>query len=140
MARPTRVQVIEAHDHEDGLYLWVDADGTELCFLVPREAIPDRKFKYGYSRRIEVTNEQGGLESERFEDLTSDADDLALRAILAEHFDRFEETGHDFHTQAAPPRFQSGTQRRRDMEKPVDVPSRTPPENKRVVVERSQKP
>lgn len=140
MARPARVQVLEAYEHDDGLYLWVDVDGAEVCILVPPGAITDRKLAYGYAQLVEETSvftEPSGrtvesVSAERPEDLSSDADDLALRAILAEHLDRFEATNYDLAASNPPlrPNDLPEFRRARHHERSHDVPARAPSPNR----------
>lgn len=139
MPRPPRIRVLEAHEiAPDGIYLWADVDGTEVCFLITPGAIANRKLAYGYARTVEETQKFGfrrieRVVGERSEDLSADADDLALQAILAEHLDRFEETSYDWVADTPPLRPESAhsTRRRTDLERSFDVPARTPPVNRR---------
>lgn len=134
--RPPRVDVVEAHERDDGVLLvWADVGGKELVFQIPPGALLDRRLAYGLARVDVTINPTTNERTEVVVDLVADADEQVWRLIFEEHLDRFEDTVHDWHEQEPPPRpsqtpgAAAGRRivgRRPEFERPFPVRARAP--------------
>ena len=129
--RPKKIDIVEAHENESGaLEIWADLDGKVLHFLVPNveRAISHRKLVYGLAhtrRHVDFDNRQ--IVKEEVVDDVDDADERAIRHLLEEHLDRFEDPAaqweddmldedgnYDWHRQTPPDLAVEKVNRRRD--------------------------
>lgn len=143
MPRPVQWRIVEAHEQLDGtLELWIELlpQHKTIQVGVPTLAFTNRKLLYGHAYKEltwEETPSGPGQQptvrpvSERIVDLYPDADDRVLADIIAEHLDRFEETGEPWEQQTPPPleifrgnpRFRPVTNHHNN---PRPVPARAP--------------
>lgn len=144
--RPQQVNITEAvYDPETrSTTYWVEAAGHTIMVIVPDAAIENRKLVYALAHE-EVDLEEDPVNGpqvigRRIVDDVPDADERALDAIFAEHFDRFEQHDHDWRTQRPgrpdDPAY-AGMQRREEKRGQRNLPSRAPeqvdPEERMVV-------
>lgn len=129
--RPARITILASYDDEHGqMHLWAEVGGKEVAFLFGRGAIPNRKVIYGLAHvEVDVGPDGRSVGDPEVVDSVPDADEQAVRTLLAEHLDRWEHHDHDWRTQRPPDRgrdVQPTWVRRTEFEGTHDVPSRAP--------------
>lgn len=144
--RPQQINITEAiYDADTHLTTyWVEAAGHTIVVVVPDAAIENRKLIYALAHEEVVVEDDFArgpqVVERRIVNDVSEADERALDAIFAEHFDRFEEYDHDWREQRPgkpdDPVYE-GMQRRAEKRGQRDLPSRVPervdPEDQAVV-------
>lgn len=126
--RPTDFDITDAVEDDEVVMIWVTTQGRTICISIPHGAIENRKLLYGLAE-VTIRQRKAELPTEEVRDLVPDADEEALRGIVAEHFDRFEEAGVDWKEQN-PPQAEAlraiGRRDRADLKGRRPLPERAP--------------